>query len=78
MITIKYYFKKNNKVLKCCVKYSEFLNVIGYNNKLDNKGQNYNCGHTYQLYYFKNFLLNNKDLNIFKCNFYLNSELIPI
>lgn len=77
-IIIKYYFKKNHKVLKCCVKYLEFLKVVDYYNKVDNKGQNYNSGHTYQLLYFQNLLLNNKELNIFKCNFYLNDEIIPI
>ena len=77
-IIIKYYFKKNHEIQKCCVKYLEFLKVIDYYNKVDNKGNNYNCGYTYQLLYFQNYLLNTKELNIGKCNFYLNDEIIPI
>ena len=78
MIKVKYFYKENHVVKRVFINYNLFLKMIGYNNKVDNKGQNYNCGHTYQLLYFQNLLLNNKEPNIFKCNFYLCGEQIPI
>lgn len=77
-IRVIYYFKKNNEIIKVNKSYWEFLKIIGYYNMEDNKGNNYNFAYTYQLLYFQNLLLNDKDLNVIKCNFYLNDEKIPI
>tara|TARA_Y100001963_G_scaffold156726_1_gene251044 strand:+ start:907 stop:1179 length:273 start_codon:yes stop_codon:yes gene_type:complete len=77
-IKIIYYFKKNHKVIKVDKSYWEFLKIIGFYNMEDNKGNNYNYGYSYQLLYFQNLLLNNEDLKVFKCNFYLNDEIIPL
>ena len=77
-IRIIYYFKKNHEVIKVNKSYWEFLKIIGFYNMEDKKGNNYNYGHTYQLLYFQNLLLNDQDLKVFKCNFYLNDEIIPL
>ena len=45
-------------------------------NKTDNKGQAYKKGYTYQLQWLQEFLLNNKDLKICKCNVYLQDQII--
>ena len=77
-IRIIYYFKKNHQVIKVDKLYWEFLKIIDFYNKEDKKGNNYNFAYTYQLLYFQNLLLNDKDLKVFKCNFYLNNEIIPL
>tara|TARA_R100001082_G_C4347626_1_gene153031 strand:- start:1081 stop:1323 length:243 start_codon:yes stop_codon:yes gene_type:complete len=75
-IKFKYYFKKNHKVYKNELNYLQLLNLLDMQNKTDNKGQAYKKGHTYQLQWLQEFLLNNKDLKIFKCNVYLQDQII--
>ena len=43
---------------------------------LDNKDNYYINGYTYQLQQIQNTLLNNKELKIFKCNVFINDEII--
>ena len=73
-----YYFKKNHQVYKNILSYFELLDLLEMTNKKDRKGQLFSKGHTYQLMQCKNFLLNNKELQIFKCNILVNGELLPI
>ena len=75
-IKFKYYFKSNNQVKKVIIKYYDLLNLLELRNKKDNKDNYYINGHTYQLQQIQNTLLNNKDLNIFKCNVFINDEII--
>ena len=72
----KYYFKENHVVKKCCVKYQELIQVLELHNKKDKKGNYYNKAYTYQLQWMQDFLLKNKDLNIFKCNVYIDNQII--
>ena len=72
----KYYFKENHKVLKCCVKYQKLIQVLELYNTKDNKDNLYNKGYTYQLQQLQQTLLKDKDLNIIKCNVYVNDEII--
>ena len=72
----KYYFKENHKVLKCYVKYQELIKVLELYNTKDNKGYLYNKGYTYQLQQLQQTLLKDKDLNIIKCNVYVNNQII--
>ena len=75
-IKFKYYFKLNNKVKKVVIKYYDLLNLLELRNKKDNKNNYYVNGHSYQLQQIQNTLLNNKDLNIFKCNIFVDGEII--
>jgi hypothetical protein len=75
-IIFKYYFKENSSVHKCCVKYNDLINVLELINTKDSKGNLYNEGYTYQLQQLQNTLLNNKDLNIFKCDVYVDNQVI--
>tara|TARA_Y100000004_G_scaffold42537_1_gene46512 strand:+ start:2305 stop:2547 length:243 start_codon:yes stop_codon:yes gene_type:complete len=75
-IKFKYYFKKNHKVYKNELSYLQLLGLLDMQNKTDNKGQLYKKGYTYQLQWMQQFLLNNKDLKIFKCNVYLQDQII--
>ena len=75
-IKFKYYFKSNNQVKKVIIKYYDLLNLLELRNKKDNKDNYYINGHTYQLQQIQNTLLNNKDLNIFKCNVFVDGEII--
>ena len=75
-IVFKYYFKDNHIVKKNVIKYYDLLNLLELNNKKDNKDNYYINGYTYQLIQLQNTLLNNKDLNIFKCNIYINDQII--
>ena len=52
------------------------LELLEMTNKKDNKNQLYSKGYTYQLQWMQNFLLNNKDLQICKCNIYLDDQII--
>ena len=53
-IIIKYYYKENHVIKRVVINYKAFLKMIDYYNKVDNKGNNYNKGYTYQLLYFQN------------------------
>ena len=75
-IKFKYYFKSNHAVKKVVIKYYDLLNLLELKNKKDNKDNYFINGHAYQLQQIQNTLLNNKELNIFKCNVFVNDEII--
>ena len=75
-IIFKWYYKEKRKVKKAVIKYYDLLNMLELNNKKDNKDQFYINGHTYQLQQIQQTLLNIKELNIIKCNVYINDEII--
>tara|TARA_R100001594_G_scaffold43271_1_gene75437 strand:- start:166 stop:402 length:237 start_codon:yes stop_codon:yes gene_type:complete len=75
-IKFKYYFKKNHKVYKNELSYLELLDLLEISNKKDKKGNLYKNGYTYQLQWMQEFLLNNKDLKIGKCNVYIDNQII--
>ena len=75
-IKFKYYFKSNHKVKKVVIKYYDLLDLLELRNKKDNKNNYYINGYTYQLQQIQQTLLNNKDLNIFKCNIFVDGEII--
>ena len=77
-VIFKYYFKKNHKVYKCTLNYNELINILELDIKKDKKGQSYKKGHSYQLQGVKDALLKSEDLNIFKCDIYLNGEILSI
>tara|TARA_Y100000593_G_scaffold77816_1_gene144211 strand:- start:129 stop:368 length:240 start_codon:yes stop_codon:yes gene_type:complete len=77
-IKFVYYFKKNHQVYKNTLTYFQLLDLLELTNKKDPKDQLFSEGHTYQLMQCKNFLLDNKELKIFKCNVIINGELLPI
>ena len=52
------------------------LELLEMTNKKDNKNELFSKGHTYQLQLIQQFLLKNKDLQIFKCNIFINDEII--
>ena len=75
-IVFKYYFKKNHVVKKNVIKYYDLLELLELKNKKDNKGNYFINGNSYQLQQIQNTLLNIKELNIFKCNVFINDEII--
>ena len=75
-IKFKYYFKSNHKVKKVVIKYYDLLDLLELRNKKDNNDNYYINGYTYQLHQIQQTLLNNKDLNIFKCNIFVDGEII--
>ena len=75
-IVFKYYFKKNHVVKKNVIKYYDLLELLDLKNKKDNKGIYFINGYSYQLQQIQNILLNTKELNIFKCNVFVNDEII--
>ena len=75
-IKFKYYFKSNHVVKKVVIKYYDLLDLLELRNKKDNKDNYYINGYTYQLQQVQNTLLNNKELNIFKCNIYIDGQII--
>ena len=78
MINFVYYFKKNHKVYKNIMSYYDLQDLLDMTRKKDSKGELFTEGHTYQLMQCKDFLLSNKELKIFKCNVFVNTELLPI
>ncbi len=75
-IIFKYYFKKNHKVYKNKLTYLELLALLEISNNTDKKGQPYKKGHTYQLQWCNNFYLTIKDLQVCKCNVYIDNQII--
>ena len=71
-----YYFKKNHQVYKNKLNYLGLLDLLEMSNKKDKKGQPYKKAHTYQLQWMQEFLLKNADLKIFKCNVYIDNQII--
>ena len=75
-IKFKYYFRSNHVVKKVVIKYYDLLNLLELKNKKDNKNNYYINGYTYQLQQIQQTLLNNKDLNIFKCNVFIDDQIL--
>ena len=70
--------KKKHSVIHKSIKvdYYKMLNILEFNNKCDDLGVNYNKGTTRQLQKIQMTLLRTKDLNIIKCNVYVNDQII--
>ena len=75
-INFQYYFKENHKVKKVKIKYYDLLNILELKNKKDKKDNYYINGYSYQLQQIQQTLLKTKDLNIFKCNVYIDDQVI--
>jgi hypothetical protein len=71
-----YYFKKNHRVHKNKLSYLDLVKMLELNKKNDKKGEPYIKAHTYQLQWMQEFLLNNKELQIFKCNVCIDNQVI--
>tara|TARA_R100000458_G_C8150893_1_gene158574 strand:+ start:411 stop:644 length:234 start_codon:yes stop_codon:yes gene_type:complete len=76
MAELIYYFKKNHKVYKNKISYLKMIQMLEMDKLKDKKGQSYTKGHTYQLQWMQDFMLNNKDLGVFKCNVFVDGQLI--
>jgi hypothetical protein len=77
-INYRYIFqtKKDNNLISKSVKISYLKLIDLLELKKDDLGYNYNLGTTRQLQLLQHLLLNTKDLNIIKCNVYVNDEII--
>tara|TARA_X000001388_G_scaffold71165_1_gene60786 strand:+ start:589 stop:849 length:261 start_codon:yes stop_codon:yes gene_type:complete len=77
-IKFKYIFNvsKNNGIIskRVEIKYLDLINMLEL--KKDDLGYNYNEGNTRQLQLVQHLLLNTKELNIIKCNVYINDQII--
>ena len=77
-IKFKYIFNvtKNNGIIskRVEIKYLDLINMLEL--KKDYLGYNYNQGNTRQLQLVQDLLLNTKELNIIKCNVYINDQII--
>ncbi len=67
---------KNNGYIakKVNIKYLDLINMLEL--KKDDLGINYNKGTSRQLQLIQHLLLKTKELNIIKCNVYINDEII--
>ena len=67
---------KNNGYIakRVNIKYLELINMLELKN--DDLGINYNKGTSRQLQLIQHLLLKTKDLNIIKCNVYINDQVI--
>jgi hypothetical protein len=67
---------KNNGYIakKVNIKYLELINMLEL--KTDDLGINYNKGTSRQLQLIQHLLLKTKELNIIKCNVYINDQVI--
>ena len=67
---------KNNGFIakKINIKYLDLINMLEL--KKDDLGINYNKGTSRQLQLIQHLLLKTKDLNIIKCNVYINDQVI--
>ena len=75
-INFQYYFKENHKVKKVKIKYYDLLNILELRTKKDKKDNYYINGYSYQLQQIQQTLLKTKDLNIIKCNVYIDDDII--
>ena len=77
-IKFKYIFNvsKDNGIIskRVEIKYLDLINMLEL--KKDYLGYNYNQGNTRQLQLVQDLLLNTKELNIIKCNVYINDQII--
>ena len=67
---------KNNGYIakKVNIKYLDLVNMLEL--KTDDLGINYNKGTSRQLQLIQQLLLKTKELNIIKCNVYINDQII--
>ena len=67
---------KNNGYIakKVNIKYLDLINMLEL--KKDDLGINYNKGTSRQLQLIQHLLLKTKELNIIKCNVYINDQII--
>ena len=67
---------KNNGYIakKVNIKYLDLVNMLEL--KKDDLGINYNKGTSRQLQLIQHLLLKTKELNIIKCNVYINDQII--
>lgn len=67
---------KNNGYIakKVNIKYLDLINMLEL--KTDDLGINYNKGTSRQLQLIQQLLLKTKELNIIKCNVYINDQII--
>ena len=77
-INYRYVFqsKKDNNIINKSVKISYLKLIELLELKKDDLGYNYNLGTSRQLQLIQHLLLKTKDLNIIKCNVYINDEVI--
>ena len=77
-INYRYVFqsKKDNNIIIKSVKISYLKLIELLELKKDDLGYNYNLGTSRQLQLIQHLLLKTKDLNIIKCNVYINDEVI--
>ena len=68
--------KKDHSIIHKSIKvdYLKMINILGYNNKCDDIGINYNKGNTRQIQFIQQLLL--KCDEIIKCNVYINDQII--
>tara|TARA_R110002096_G_scaffold150839_1_gene312970 strand:+ start:76 stop:354 length:279 start_codon:yes stop_codon:yes gene_type:complete len=68
--------KKDNNIISKSIKidYLKLINLLEL--KKDDLNIDYKQGTTRQLMLIQHLLLKNKDLNIIKCNVYINDEII--
>ena len=77
-INYRYVFqlKKDNNIINKSVKISYLKLIKLLELKKDDLGYNYNLATTRQIQLIQHLLLKTKDLNIIKCNVYINDEII--
>ena len=77
-INYRYVFqlKKDNNIINKSVKISYLKLIKLLELKKDDLNMSYNLGTTRQLQLLQHLLLKTKDLNIIKCNVYINDEII--
>lgn len=68
--------KQDKNIINKSIKISYLKLVELLELKKDDFNIDYNLGTTRQLQLVQNLLLKNKDLNIIKCNVYINNEII--
>ena len=70
--------KKNNSVIHKSIKvsYYKMIDLLELKNTNDDLGVSYNKATTRQLQKIQMTLLKTKDLNIIKCNVYVNDQII--
>ena len=68
--------KKDKSIINKSIKVSYLKLVELLELKKDDFNIDYNLGTTRQLQLVQNLLLKNKDLNIIKCNVYINDQII--
>ena len=71
-----YQIKNDNNIINKSIKISYLKLIELLELKKDDLNMNYNLGTTRQLQLIQHLLLKTKELNIIKCNVYINDEVI--